>query len=145
MNNGGQNERRTTADKNACPACLSNKTNTLTADTSNAGQNKMSAVISNNNSMLTADKNVSLRDRVERVRRSPCPWTDGAVERKERPMPYMEKMLNLLETGKLERGKTYEAVVSHDNDCSFLSGGQCDCDPDVDVRLINLEEMEIEI
>jgi hypothetical protein len=38
-----------------------------------------------------------------------------------------------LRNGAIDKGSAGLAIVSHDDDCAFLSGGICNCDPDITI------------
>jgi hypothetical protein len=44
---------------------------------------------------------------------------------------YVSKLLSLLPDleAQVERGHLYRLDILHDNDCPFLRGGRCTCDP----------------
>lgn len=44
---------------------------------------------------------------------------------------YLKQLYAMVEDGTIPRGKVYDVVISHDDDCPLLSqSGECNCSPD---------------
>ncbi|MFO1205494.1 MAG: hypothetical protein U1E63_07160 [Burkholderiales bacterium] len=47
---------------------------------------------------------------------------------------YMRRLLLAVGNGAIDGGTVALARVAHDDDCAFLRGGTCGCDPDITIR-----------
>ena len=44
---------------------------------------------------------------------------------------YYEKLMNLVQEGKVPRGRITEVDICHDDWCRIYQGGYCNCDPEI--------------
>jgi hypothetical protein len=55
-----------------------------------------------------------------------------AKKKKQKRNPsYQQKIVGLMESGKLERGQTCHIHVYHDDWCGIFKGLDCNCNPDI--------------
>jgi hypothetical protein len=48
---------------------------------------------------------------------------------------YLKKIAQMIKTGELPPGVSVDMVdIYHDDYCSFWMGGECDCDPDIEIK-----------